>query len=748
MELAAQHGCITGKIHSENSAVAFASVKLEKTTLGTFSAADGTFIVKQIPSGIYDVTISSVGYVKKTISVKIEAGVECLELGNIELKEDIFSLNEVVVAPNLIETHITKSPVKVEVYKPALLLKAGSPTNLMQAVGMMNGLQEVMACGVCNTNSISINGLPGPYTALLIDGSPVYGNLAAVYGLNGIPLSMIDRIEVIKGPMSTLYGSEALAGVINVITKSADGSEKASGDIMGTTHRELFTNTFFSKKSGKTGLIGGIHYGRSRFFDDRNKDGFGDAVQFDRLAAFTKISSSLSNNRKYSIALKYYYEDRRNGVSDFLSQNNYKLLRGSDSIYGESIITHRAELFGSADLVAGNKLRLDYSLSHHFQDSYYGDAHYIASQQIGFFNLVGNKKKGSHFFTYGFTNRLQTYDDNTFATQDSTENGIINSPDNQWIKGVFVQNDWDISEKLSMSAGIRTDHYFVHGVIPAPRLSFKYSPSMWSTFRINYGTGFRIVNLFTEDHAFVTGQRKVILEEKLNPERSQSVMINWNAVISGKKYRGNLDADVFATQFSNIITPDYENAGEIRYANSPGGAYSMGASLTFSQQFDFPFSYRVGITYLNTQINETSETGEIRSQPLNYAPSISGNGIFTWNWKKKNIDFTYSTRLIGPMHLPAVYDTDKDGSLLQESRPLTSKTYSLHTIQINYFSKNKKSEFFCGIKNLLDFIQPITPLTGYNDPNHPTGFSPHFDTAYNYAGLLGREFFLGVRWKL
>lgn len=688
------------------------------------------------------------GYTKKTISVQIKDGTDCVNIGIIELNEDIFSLNEVVVAPSLMEVHITKSPVKVEVYKPALLLKAGSPTNLMQAVGMMNGLQEVMACGVCNTSSISINGLPGPYTALLIDGSPVYGNLAAVYGLNGIPLSMIDRVEVIKGPMSTLYGSEALAGVINVITKSPNESEKVSGDIMGTTHRELFLNSFFSKKTQKTGLIGGIHYGRSRFFDDRNKDGFGDAVQFDRLAVFTKLSGKTNTKKRYSAAFKYYYEDRRNGVSDFLSQNNHKLYRGSDSIYGESIVTQRAELFGSVDLVANNKLRMDYSLSHHFQDSYYGDVHYIASQQIGFFNLVGNKKRGNHFLTYGLTNRLQAYDDNTFATQDSTENGIINSPDNQWIKGVFIQNDWDISEKLSLSAGIRTDHYSVHGFIPAPRLSLKYSPTIWSTFRINYGTGFRIVNLFTEDHAFVTGQRIVILEEKLNPERSQSLMINWNAVISGTKYKGNLDADIFATQFNNIITPDYENAGEIRYANSPEGAYSMGASLTFSQQFDFPFSYRVGLTYLNTRINQLSETGEIHPQPLNYAPSISGNGIFTWNWKKKNIDFTYSTRLIGSMHLPAVYDTDNSGNLSQENRPLTSKTYSLHTIQINYFSKSKKSEFFCGIKNLFDFVQPITPLTGYNDPNHPIGFSPHFDTAYNYAGLLGREFFFGIRWKL
>lgn len=743
-----QTDCITGKIESGGVPLGFVNVKVEGHQLGAISATDGSFIIKNVPAGSHRLIFSAVGYVKKsTITVQVNQNTPCAHVGKVEMTEDIFSLDEFVVAPNLVETHITKSPIKVEVYRPALLLKSGNPTNLMEAVGMMNGLQEVMACGVCNTNAISMNGLPGAYTAILIDGSPVYGNLAAVYGLNSIPLSMVDRIEVIKGPMSTLYGSEALAGVINVITKTAGENETYNVDVLGTTHKEFFANTYLSKKTKKMGVIGGLHYGSSRHFEDRNNDGFGDAVQFDRFSVFSKLNGKTAKDRKYSAAVKYYYEDRRNGVADYLNGNNYKLFKGSDSVYGESILTHRAELFGSVDMVKDNKLRLDYSLSHHFQDSYYGDAHYVATQQIGFLNLLGTRNKGNHLFTYGLTNRLQAYDDNTFATSDSTETGIVNRPDNQWIKGVFVQDDWDLSEKWTVSAGVRLDHYSAHGFIPAPRVSFKYTPGRWSTFRINYGTGFRIVNLFTEDHAFVTGQRQVILEERLNPERSQSVMLNWNSLLSGKKFNGSIDADVFYTHFSNIITPDYDTPGEIRYANSAAGARSMGASLTFSQQFDFPISYRIGLTYLNTEINEQNEAGEWESNPLEYAPIISGNALLTWGWKKKHLEFSYSARVVGPMTLPEVFDLDVHGNLLGESRPTRSEAYSRHTIQVNYKPKGKSFELFGGVQNIFDYTQPLSPLSGYNDPNFNSGFSPNFDTAYNVAGLMGREVFVGLRWK-
>jgi outer membrane receptor for ferrienterochelin and colicins len=173
---------------------------------------------------------------------------ESINVGEIGLNEDIFGLNEIVVTGTMKETYIANSPIKVDIITSKYLEKTTSPTNLVEAISMVNGVQEVVACGVCFTNNISINGLPGPYTAVLVDGAPMFGNLASVYGLNGIPTTVIDRFEVIKGPSSTLYGSAAVAGVINIITKKPEDQPLFALDLMGTSHLESFGNLSFSPK--------------------------------------------------------------------------------------------------------------------------------------------------------------------------------------------------------------------------------------------------------------------------------------------------------------------------------------------------------------------------------------------------------------------------------------------------------------------------------------------------------------------
>ncbi len=135
------------------------------------------------------------------------------------------------------------------------------------------------------------------------------------------------------------------------------------------------------------------------------------------------------DGRQFTISGKYYYEDRRNGVEAYLKDSAYKKLRGSSEIYGESILTERVELFGTYDLPIAKGLKMDYSMSHHLQDSYYGADHYEAKQSIAFANLIWNKYRGRHDFTMGLTTRYQFYDDNTVATQKERQNGAVNHPD-------------------------------------------------------------------------------------------------------------------------------------------------------------------------------------------------------------------------------------------------------------------------------------------------------------------------------
>ncbi|NJL76476.1 MAG: TonB-dependent receptor plug domain-containing protein [Saprospiraceae bacterium] len=184
---------------------------------------------------------------------------------------------------------------------------------------------------------------------------------------------IIERFEVIKGPNSTLYGSEAMAGVINIITKDPAKQPVLSADLMGTTHLESFGSLAYSPKVGKYKGYIGLNYAYINDFQDSNSDGFGDNIGLDRISLFSKwIKQGKGSLPMASFSVKYYYEDRRNGVKDFFDDRAYRTLRGSNQVYGESIYTNRIELFGTQRFKNLANLKLDYSASHHLQNSYYG----------------------------------------------------------------------------------------------------------------------------------------------------------------------------------------------------------------------------------------------------------------------------------------------------------------------------------------------------------------------------------------
>ena len=226
----AQQGGVTGNLYAESAPLSYANILIKDTSIGAISDETGRFEIKGLTSGVYDLEISAIGYrrIRKSITIMPD---RTLNMGRIEILPDQFALDAVVVTGTMKESYVKSSPLKVEVFKGKFLQSQLAPTNLIESIGMLNGAQEVVACGVCGTNSISLNGLPGAYTAVLLDGSPIYGNLASVYGLNGIPSSIIEQLELVKGPQSTLYGSEAMAGVINIITKKPEDLHRVNFDL-------------------------------------------------------------------------------------------------------------------------------------------------------------------------------------------------------------------------------------------------------------------------------------------------------------------------------------------------------------------------------------------------------------------------------------------------------------------------------------------------------------------------------------
>lgn len=266
---------------------------------------------------------------------------------------------------------------------------------------------------------------------------------------------------------------------------------------------------------------------------------------------------------------------------------------------------------GSYELLA--PIRLDYSFSKHHQDSYYGADGYLADQSIAYLNAIYMPNLGpKHSLTTGLTARYQYYDDNSSVTPQADE---------QFIPGVWAQHEWKPKgEKLTLLSGLRLDYYEAHGLIPSPRISVKYEPQPNWKIRLNTGTGFRLVNLFAEDHAFVTGNRQLVLAEKLEPEQAVSGTLNIQHIFNLGQGQGSIDLDAFYTHFTNAIIPNYDQANTIIYENLDGYAQSRGLALNFNYGLPSGLQINLGATYQNAFEYRSNEQGVKEQNPLEFSP--------------------------------------------------------------------------------------------------------------------------------
>ncbi|NMM48785.1 TonB-dependent receptor [Marinigracilibium pacificum] len=726
---------ISGIVYGEGQPVPGATIK---TTYGTGTVTDenGNFSLDITEHNDLTLIVSCIGFKAKEIEVSPGDKI------SVNLEENILGLNEVTITGSMMPNTRKNSPVKVEVISSRQLeefIPSGG-SSLMESFKMINGVNEVIACGVCYTNSVSINGLPGSYTAILINGTPLFGNLASVYGLNSIPTSIIERLEVVRGPASTLYGSEAMAGVINVITKDQYHIPKLAFDIMGSSFGEVYANGIYSTRLGKTNGVIAINGGHKRHFRDVNDDQFNDMVDLDRISMYTLWDINQKNNNKFKLGAQVYYEDRRNGVKDYLTHNNYRETRGNDSIYGESIYTKRFMFFGDYEFANIKNLNINFSVSSHDQNSYYGSDLYEATQHTGFVNLTKNFSADNHKFISGLTFRYNHYDDNTVATESNSSNGIENDPSTQFVPGVFIEDEWSINDSWKILGGLRLDYFSLNGLIPSPRLHVKKKFSPVTSTSLSFGTGFRIINLFTEDHAFVSGQREIVIEEDLNPEKSYNIALNFNHIYTFNNNQGMFDVDMFYTRFSNRITPDYDTPGEIIYRNTQGYFVSRGINL--SNVIDF----HNGIT-LNQGINiqEVYEINNNEYSSIEFSPKWTALSSISYKMSKAGLTSGLNLRLNGPVRMPLTYDISQSGEPV--ARPQWTPAYLVADLKIEK-SFNHDFSIYGGVNNIFNYIQKYSPISGTESVDAPLGFADNFDTSYNYGPVAGRNFYLGLKWEL
>lgn len=728
----------TGKV-TDNKNVVQTLVYIVEADEEVQTEADGTFTYQFENIGTYHINIENSNGFIQTFELNLTNPEEQFEFVLSTEDSQVDLLNEIVISGTMKPVLRSESLVPVEVYTPTFFKKNPTP-NIFEALQNVNGVKPQVNCSVCNTGDIHINGLEGPYTFVLIDGMPIVSGLSTVYGLSGIPNSLIEKVEIVKGPASSLYGSEAVGGLINIITKNPLYASKYAVDVFGTSWGEINTDLGLSLKvSDKVHWLMGVNYFNYSNPIDKNKDGFTDVTLQDRISIFNKLTFERKSKKQLALATRYFYEDRWGG-----QMNWNRNFRGGTDVYGESIYTNRWELLGLYELPFTEKITSQFSITTHDQNSMYGDTPFMAKQNIAFTQFYWDKTYGKHDLLVGTAARYQMYDDNSAAT--STD-------DETFIPSIFVQDSYEINKRFSLLGGLRYDYHKDHKSIITPRFAFRYESKKGDILRLNAGTGFRVVNLFTEEHAALSGARDVIVLEDLKPEKSYNVNVNYLKTWMLKDdFILQAEAAAWYTYFTNSIIPDYDsNPNQIIYKNLEGYAETKGISLNVDAVYANNLKIMMGVTLQDvSKVEDNFRTQQMLTE------KFSGTWVVSYTFNRLNLTVDYSGNLYGPMRLPLVSELDP--------RLPYSETYSIQNIQLTY-KGFKHFELYGGVKNLLNWTpnknnpfliarsnDPFNKNVQYDangsalaTPENPYGLV--FDPTYIYAPNQGLRTFFGVRYN-
>jgi outer membrane receptor for ferrienterochelin and colicins len=726
-------GNLSGRISAPADTLEMATVSLLKTSLVTYTNKQGEFELKNIPVGKYQVRIAYVGYENFQTEVTIENSKNTLL--NTEMIPLAAKLNEIVVTGSFKEVSKLESVTPVDVFTSKYFLR-NSSTNVWEALNHVNGIFADVDNGVSNTTDIQINGLEGNYSMILIDGVPAMNGLAGMYALNTLPLSMIDKVEIVKGASSTLYGSEAIAGVINIKTKSAGSSPRLAVNVslnsMLNANIDLTAAVHLKKVSALFSASGES----ANYRWDLNSDNFMDVPLVNRANFFNKWTIIQADNRTANFYLRGLFEDRLGGQINLPER-----LTGSDQFYSEWVRTYQWQSGFQYQLPVKEKIFLQADYSEHYQSAYYGTNYFSGKQRTIFSQFTWNKKPDKiNDLLGGVSYRLKYYSDNTVLSSDS----ITGTGKLLHIAGAFFEDEIALTQNHKLLLGIRVDYSSQAGVIPTPRVNYKWNTTNGkNVLRIVAGTGYRVPNLLNEGFGAINGSRKIVVAEKLRTEYAIHTNANYTRIQQLTGGLLNIDASVFYTYFLNHINPDYETDSTlIIYRNNSHGAMSAGFSIYTDFTFNYPLKVGVGFTYTNTfEINKNADGTSEHETPL-HSPPFVANFYLSYNFPVPQLSLDWTGNLVSPMLLATVPN---------DYRPSHSPWYTIQNIQITK-KFNNGLQLYAGLKNFFNFIQK-DPILRSDDPfnrnvnnNNPFGY--RFDTTYGFTTTEGIKGFMGLRYIL
>ena len=729
------HGHVIDKTTGEH--VPFLIVSLKGTTIAASTGDSGHYHLEHLPSGTFTLQVSGLGYKTVSKEVTLRPGTT-LEI-NFQVEEDNVLLDGVVVSANRSETTRMMAPTLVNVVNMETYDKVNA-TSLSQGLVFQPGVRVENNCQNCSYQQVRINGLDGPYTQILIDSRPIFSSLAGVYGIEQLPANMVDRVEVMRGGGSALFGSSAIAGTINIITKEP---VRNSSSISHTTSSIGGRGVFDHNTALNASLVTDDNkLGIAVFAQNRQKDGYDH--DGDGFTEHTEMTGQTLGMRGYlktgiysKVTAEYHHlqEYRRGGDNLQLPPHEAMIAEQVD----HSINTGGFKY----DWFAPNekhRLNVFASIQHITRDSYYGagkdpnaygqttDLTWVAGTQYVY--KMDNCLFLPADLTAGLEYNADHMNDNMWGYGRVTNQSIR-------IGSAYLQNEWK-NATWSMLLGGRLDkHSLMDGIIFSPRANLRYNPVKNVNLRASYSYGFRAPQAFDEDlHIDNVGGivSMIRLADDLRVEKSQSFSLSADIYKSWDSWQANLLLEGFYTGLADVFALTeigVENGVLIKERRNESGARVYGSNLEGKLAYKNIWQFQAGMTLQKSRYKEAHAWAEDveATKEMFRTPDVYGYFVSSYNPLKElmlSLSGTYTGSMLIEHH----------AGYIETNRTERTRSFMDLNIKVAYdfnFYSHIKLQLNAGIQNFLNSYQ--------NDFDQ----GADRDSGYIYGPSTPRCFYLGIK---
>ncbi|TKG91559.1 TonB-dependent receptor [Puteibacter caeruleilacunae] len=744
---------VFGDVQAHGKHLPFVSVYLEGTKIGTTTDYSGHYMLVNLPEGDHIISARAIGYKTHSQKITIVKG-NTIEI-NFRLEEEVIALDDVVVTGTKTFKRRTESPVIVNVLDGKTLGDIQAST-LSEGLNFQPGLRVETDCQTCNYSQLRMNGLGGAYSQILINSRPVFSPLTGLYGLEQIPANMIEQIEVVRGGGSALYGSSAIGGTVNVLTKRPDRNEYE------VTSNNLFINggTFDKMLNGNINVLSHKrNAGVSLFVSRRDRDGYDHNDD-----NYTELPQ-LKNN---SFGFTGFLLPKANHKLEFSLSSMYEYRYGGEDISGPAHEAEQAEERTHNVLMMG----VDYELSfndnrsafivyaagqstdrkhytgiipddeddilNHYLNPPYGDTEnktyqggvQLNHKALDFFGSLNTFTVGAEYFFDDVFDEIKAY---RYVIDQKTKSF-----------GSFIQSDWEWNNGITLLSGIRFDkHNFVDNWVVNPRFSVLYKYGRNTQFRVSWASGFKAPQSFDTDMhiAFAGGGvSRIRLADGLKEERSNSFSASINYDKPTEHYVWGFTLEGFYTKLNDAFV--LEEAGEDEFGmifekRNASSSKVQGVTAELRGNYDRKWQLETGITIQTSRYGNAVSYSDDLPALRDYLRTPERYGYYTLTYnsgKRFNASmsgvYTGSMKILHAAGAPELPDQDvlfKSDAFLENNIKLS--------YEIPWENMDSAIELFGGVKNM------------FNDYQDDFDTSKNRDSNYVYGPATPRTIFFGIKLK-